>query len=104
MTAPDIKDLKETDAKDKLVAALKSSYDFCKTALANIDDSTLGMSAGKLGPTNLSRGGTLVILGEGWNDHYGTQAVYLRLNGILPPSAQQQQQRQQERERVPTPM
>ncbi len=30
----------------------------------------------------------LIALSDGWNDHYGTQAIYLRLNGILPPTAQ----------------
>jgi hypothetical protein len=88
MTAPDIKDVKDTDSKDALVAAVKGSFDFCTTALNGLDDSTLGMSAGKMGPQNLSRGGAMVILGEDWFDHYGTMAIYLRMNGILPPSAQ----------------
>jgi len=26
-------------------------------------------------------------LSDDWYDHYGAQAVYLRLNGILPPTA-----------------
>jgi len=88
MTAPDIKDLKDTDSKDKLVAAVKGSFDFCTTALNSVDDSTLGQSAGKMGPNTLSRGGAMVILGEDWFDHYGTMAIYLRVNGIAPPSAQ----------------
>lgn len=88
MPAPDIKDLKETDGKEKLVAAVKSSFEFCTTALSGLDDSTLGQSAGKLGPNNLSRGGAIMVLGEDWFDHYSAQAIYLRLNGILPPSAQ----------------
>jgi uncharacterized damage-inducible protein DinB len=87
-TAPDIKDLKDTDGKDKLVAAVKASFDFCTTALNGLDDSTLGQSAGKMGPNTLSRGGAMVILGEDWFDHYGTMAIYLRVNGIMPPSAQ----------------
>jgi hypothetical protein len=85
---PDIKDLKDTDAKDKLVAAIKGSFDFCTAALHGLDDSTLGQPAGKLGPNNLSRGSALLILGEDWYDHYSAMAIYLRLNGILPPSAQ----------------
>ncbi len=88
MTAPDIKNLKDTDSKEALVAAIKDSFDFCTKALNGLDDSTLGLPAGKLGPNNLSRGGAIVILGEDWFDHYGTMAIYLRLNGILPPSAQ----------------
>ena len=86
--APDIKDLKDTDGKDKLVAAVKDSFDFCTAALNGLDDSTLGQPAGKLGPNNLSRGGAILILGEDWYDHYSAMAIYLRLNGILPPSAQ----------------
>jgi hypothetical protein len=35
-----------------------------------------------------SRAAALIALSDGWNDHYGTQAIYLRLNGILPPTAQ----------------
>ena len=88
LTPPDIKDLKDTDGKDKLVAAVKGSFDFCTTALNGLDDSTLGQSAGKMGPNPLSRGGAMVILGEDWFDHYSAMAAYLRLNGILPPSAQ----------------
>jgi uncharacterized damage-inducible protein DinB len=88
MTAPDIKDMKDTDSKEKLVAAVKASFDFCSTALNGLDDSTLGMPAGKLGPNNMSRGGAMVILGEDWFDHYSAMAAYLRVNGILPPSAQ----------------
>jgi hypothetical protein len=88
LTAPDIKDVKDTDSKEKLVAAVKGSFDFCTTALNGLDDSTLGQSAGKMGPNTLSRGGAMVILGEDWFDHYSTMAIYLRVNGIAPPSAQ----------------
>jgi hypothetical protein len=27
-------------------------------------------------------------LASGWADHYGMAAIYLRLNGIVPPTAQ----------------
>ncbi len=40
--APKVEEAKETDAKDKLVAALKASFDFCSDALAKMDDSKLG--------------------------------------------------------------
>src|SRR3954469_22238014 len=33
--------LKESDGKDKLVTALKASFDFCSTALGKVDDSKL---------------------------------------------------------------
>jgi hypothetical protein len=88
MAAPDIKDVKATDSKEKLVSTVKASFDFCTSELNGLDDSTLGMPAGKMGPNTLSRGGAIMILGEDWYDHYSTLAVYLRENGILPPSAQ----------------
>jgi hypothetical protein len=86
-TAPDVK-ISETDPKDKLVAAVKDSFAFCTTALANVDDSKLGEQFVLFGNRPISRGGALVALGGSWTDHYATQAIYLRLNGILPPTAQ----------------
>src|ERR1700730_10055828 len=85
--APDTK-LADSDGKDKLVAGLKASFDFCGTALANVDDSKLGESMLLFGNRPASRAAALIALSDGWNDHYGAQAIYLRLNGILPPTAQ----------------
>jgi hypothetical protein len=85
--APDVK-LAETDPKDKLVGALKDSFAYCTTALANADDSKLGEQVQLFGPKPLPRAAAWLALNGSWNDHYSTQAVYLRLNGILPPSAQ----------------
>jgi hypothetical protein len=87
--APDVK-LADTDPKDKVVAALKASFEFCNTALANVDDSKLGDPLVLFGNRPSSRAGALIVLSDDWYDHYGTQAVYLRLNGILPPTAQPQ--------------
>ena len=87
LTAPDVK-IAETDAKDKLVAAVKDSFAFCTAALAKVDDSKLGEQFVLFGNRPISRGGALVALGGSWTDHYATQAIYLRLNGILPPTAQ----------------
>jgi DinB family protein len=86
-TAPDVK-IAETDAKDKLVAAVKDSFAFCTTALEKVDDSKLGEQFMFFGNRPISRGGALVALGGSWTDHYATEAIYLRLNGILPPTAQ----------------
>lgn len=85
--APDSK-IAETDGKDKLVTALKESFAFCATALAGVDDSKLGEQFVLFGGRPISRGGALVALAGSWTDHYATQAIYLRLNGILPPTAQ----------------
>jgi DinB superfamily len=85
--APSVK-LSESDPKDKLVAAVKDSFAFCSTSLAKVDDSKLGEQFMFFGNRPISRGGALVALGGSWTDHYATQAIYLRLNGILPPTAQ----------------
>jgi hypothetical protein len=85
--SPDVK-LADSDPKEKLVAALRASFDFCSTALANVDDSKLSDPLVLFGNRPSSRAGALIALSDGWYDHYSTQAIYLRLNGILPPSAQ----------------
>jgi hypothetical protein len=85
--APDVK-IADTDPKDKLVGALKGSFEFCTTALAGADDSKLGDYLFSFGTRQVTRAGALITLSDDWYDHYGTQAVYLRLNGILPPTAQ----------------
>jgi len=85
--APDVK-IAETDPKDKLVVAIKDSFAFCATALEKVDDSKLGDQFVLFGNRPISRGGALVALGGSWTDHYATEAIYLRLNGILPPTAQ----------------
>jgi hypothetical protein len=88
MPVPKRDELKETDGKDKLVAALKASFDFCGAALAKADDSKLGDSMELFGGRRATRGFALVALASDWADHYSAAAMYLRLNGMLPPSAQ----------------
>lgn len=86
-TAPDTKN-NENDPKEKLVAMLKDSFTYCTTALANVDDSKLGEQMMLFGNRPGSRAGALIMLSGSWTDHYATEAIYLRLNGILPPTAQ----------------
>lgn len=85
--APKVDELKETDPKDKLLAAARASFDFCSAALANVDDSKLGDNVDFVRVQGPRAMGVFFLVG-GWADHYGAAAMYLRLNGILPPSAQ----------------
>ena len=85
--APQREKLTPTSPKDKLVERLKQSFDYCTAALANVDDSKLGESVPFFGGRTITRGGAMMGLAEDWADHYGAAAIYLRLNGILPPSA-----------------
>jgi DinB superfamily len=88
VAAPDVPKLTDADSKDKLVAALKTSFDFCSTALAKVDDSHLGESMPLFNNQNASRASIILTLARSWADHYSAQAMYLRLNGVLPPTAQ----------------
>ncbi len=86
--APKVEEVKDTDTKDKLVAALKASFDFCADALAKMDDSKLGeMTPGGPNGQQLSRARFALGIASNWADHYAEAAMYLRLNGILPPTA-----------------
>jgi DinB superfamily len=81
--------LKGTDGKDRLVAALKASFDFCSTALGKVDDSKLGDKVELFGGREGLRAFALIALTNDWADHYSAAAMYLRLNGLLPPTAQE---------------
>ena len=85
---PKTEELKGTEDKDKLVAALKASFEFCHTALAKADDSKLNENITWFDNKPRPRAWAAVTLAASWSDHYATAAMYLRLNGLLPPTAQ----------------
>jgi len=87
VAAPKVDEVKESDAKDKLVAALKASFDFCGEALGKMDDSKLGEMTEGFGGQQFSRARFALILAGSWADHYAEAAMYLRLNGLTPPTA-----------------
>jgi uncharacterized damage-inducible protein DinB len=92
MTPAELKKLSGTDPKDMLVAAIKQSFTYCTEGLAKVQDSTLGEEVSMLGrKTGMSRAAAMVTIATDWTDHYSTAASYLRLNGILPPTAQPKQ-------------
>jgi len=85
---PKMEELKGTEDKAKLVEAVRASFDFCGTALAKADDSKLGDTIQGFDGKPRPRAWAFLALASSWADHYGTAAMYLRLNGLLPPSAQ----------------
>ena len=87
--APKADEPKETDSKDQLLAAVKASFAFCTEALGKMDDSKLGDDVELFGGRHFPRAMGALGLASGWADHYGAAAMYLRLNNILPPTAQQ---------------
>jgi uncharacterized damage-inducible protein DinB len=87
--APAAQKLQPTANKDELVTRLRDSFDFCSRALAKVDDSKLGEQVPFFGGRSVSRAAAMLALAEDWGDHYGAAAIYLRLNGVLPPTARQ---------------
>jgi uncharacterized damage-inducible protein DinB len=77
--------------KDTLVAKLKESFSFCETALNQLDDAKLADQV-----TQTFNGNTRqttraqFVLGHvaDMADHYSQIANYMRLNGLIPPTAQ----------------
>jgi hypothetical protein len=89
MTPEELQKLSGTESKDALVAAVKKSFDYCSESLAKVQDSSLGEEVSMFGrKTGQSRAAAMLTIATDWTDHYSTAASYLRLNGILPPSAQ----------------
>jgi DinB superfamily len=86
--APDAPKLTETDPKDKLVPALKASFDFCTQATAKLDDANLGEQMVLFGDHKLSRAAVMMIYVSSFADHYGAEAMYLRMNKLIPPTAE----------------
>jgi uncharacterized damage-inducible protein DinB len=78
----------DKDSKAKLVEALKASFDYCTAALDKTDDSKLGDTVTMFRGRTAPRAAALIGLTNDFADHYGTAAMYLRLNGMLPPTAQ----------------
>jgi uncharacterized damage-inducible protein DinB len=86
--SPDVMKLSDTEAKDALVAAIRQSFGHCTEALAKVTDAQLAEEVSMMGRrTGQSRAAALITIANDWADHYSTAAAYLRLNGILPPSA-----------------
>jgi uncharacterized damage-inducible protein DinB len=86
--APKVDEPKETDSKEQLSAAVKASFAFCSDALSKMDDSKLGDTIELFPGRQLPRSVAVLAIASSMSDHYAAAAMYLRLNNILPPSAQ----------------
>ena len=69
------------------MAGLKDSFQFCQTVAAQMQDAQLGDSTDFFGGRKVTRGLATLITIADWADHYSQMAIYLRLNGLLPPTA-----------------
>lgn len=86
--APAIGHLTEHSPKSQLVTALKSAFGFCEQSLAKVNDGELSQEVEFFGGRKVTKAAALIALSNDLYDHYSQQAMYLRLNGHLPPTAQ----------------
>ena len=63
---------------------------FCEEALEHLDDSKLAEPLPMFGGKMMSRAAVETLTTGDWADHYSQVAIYLRLNGLLPPTAKKE--------------
>jgi len=67
---------------------LNDSFEYVHKAIATINESNLtGTVRGPFGEGTVSRLGLAMAITAHAFDHYGQMAVYLRMNGIIPPAS-----------------
>jgi hypothetical protein len=74
------------------VAALKSSFDYCTGMLDKTNDSQLSEMVAMF-RGRAPRALVIIVLIADLYDQYSQEAGYLRLNGMLPPTAQRRRGR-----------
>lgn len=82
--------VKATWPRATLLSQLKASFDFCDKAMDQLTDATLvGEATLTFGGRSRSVTRAAMVLGHALDlaDHYSQLANYMRLNGILPPTA-----------------
>lgn len=80
------------DSKERLVSRLRETFRFCESALAQVDDSRLSGKVPYFGAGDVSRADAMISAAEEMAGHYSQIAVYLRLNGLTPPTARREQE------------
>jgi hypothetical protein len=86
MKAPARTKLSPTESKEQLVARLKETFAWCDRAFATLHDRSLAdtVDAGDAMETRVQ---AMMDAAGHWADHYSQLAIYLRLNGLIPPTA-----------------
>ncbi|HYV97793.1 MAG TPA: DinB family protein [Gemmatimonadaceae bacterium] len=87
--APD--SVKAAWPKAKLMASLRAAVAYCDDVMTSLDDTNIGAIITVAGQNNTTRQASRMqyVLGHALDlqDHYSQLANYMRLNGILPPTA-----------------
>ncbi|HJP84965.1 MAG TPA: DinB family protein [Gemmatimonadaceae bacterium] len=87
MKAPDRTKIAATDSKEALIARLRETFAFCDQALGSLTDAGLGEELPFFGGRKMTRAAVMTLTTGDWADHYSQYANYLRLNGLMPPTA-----------------
>ena len=90
--APKRSEIKVEAGKEKLVERLRETFQYCDSALAKADDSKLTGMVPWFGDRQVTRAQAILATAQDWADHYSQLAIYLRLNGLLPPTAKQKEE------------
>lgn len=76
-----------TASKEQLVVRIRKSFEYCGTVIDQLKENALADSVPWFGGRKVTRARAIIALAQDWADHYAQASMYLRLNGILPPSA-----------------
>lgn len=87
MTPPTRVKVAAADGKEALVSRLRETFAFCDQALKSLNDANLGEALPFFGGRKMSRAAVMTLTTGDWADHYSQYANYLRVNGMLPPTA-----------------
>jgi hypothetical protein len=76
--------------KADILKYLKESFEYVHRAIATINEGNVtGTVRSPFGEGSVSRLGLAMAVSSHAFDHYGQMAVYLRMNGIIPPASRQ---------------
>lgn len=78
----------DTDSKEKLVAGLKASMDYCGEQFSKMNDGNLAEMVPFFGGKQVTRMYAALAVLTDFADHYAGLSIHLRMNGLLPPTAQ----------------
>jgi hypothetical protein len=84
--APTRTAVKATASKKELVERLEETFEYCDKTLKSLDDSKLGEMIDFFGGKR-TRAAVMTITTADFADHYSQIANYMRLNGLIPPTA-----------------
>jgi len=84
--APQRAPIAASASKDALLARLKETFAFCDQSLASLDDTKLSQETNMFGKSRSLAEIEMLTVGD-WADHYSQFANYMRINGLVPPTA-----------------